>query len=391
MKTYTFFLMSLFTLFLSCKEKEKEISSEQKKVNLNIDLEKTKELINLQKNANFEDFRPEKPYKPTEKDLLALIPFVEEGLKNAGYKTLSNDEFELQIKDIVKGNKIKNYDAFTTLFLNTLDRKAITLNEHEFDFDLTDNQFAVKNYNFMIPMLFLEDVIKIKKDNSYDVAVPDYIIARNRYLFNNSKEDLDWLLVNDKDFLESLVISLGYDKEPRINKLLLEHFYKMFTEGTPIEDEKIGTLFFTKDLNSNFCVRQGLINYVENTTKVSDNRLLYALSNYCFVLYQKDWSEKFGSDSPFKMFNAVEKAHIVSIVASMEVPAIEKYKPENPELWNNAGSALYDLLVAHPEIKDIIMKNNYFGIENMKQVLEDTVDEIYINDFKRNNKNDDDE
>jgi hypothetical protein len=71
------------------------------------------------------------------------------------------------------------------------------------------------------------------------------------------------------------------------------------------------------------------------------------------------------------------------LIASIEVPAITKYKSENPELWNNAGSALYNLLVQHPEIENIIVKNNYFGIKNMKQVLEDTIDEIDVDKIKR--------
>ncbi len=385
MKKYILLLLCAFTFFLSCKDKEKDtkIVNNKKNDTLNIDLTEIKKLIQLQKNANYIDYRPDNPYQPTEKDLVVLFPFIEQGLKNAGFKTLENTDFENKIKNLVKGNKTKDYNAFTTVFVNTLDRTSETLKEHEFDFDLTDNQFAVKKYNFMIPMLFLRDVIKIHKDNSYSITIPDYIIARNKYLFNDSKADLNWLLANDQDFLKSLVIFLGYDNEPRINKLLLEEYYQVFSKSVPIASERIGIFFFTKDLNNNFCIRQGLVNYVKNITSVNDNRFLYALNSYSFALYNEDLKKIFGSDDPVKMFNAVEKAHIVSIIASIEVPAIQKYKPENPELWNNAGSALYNLLVQHPEIEDIIIKNNYFGIKNMKQVLEDTLSEIRVNDIKR--------
>ncbi|WDF60993.1 hypothetical protein PQ462_06415 [Flavobacterium sp. KACC 22758] len=385
MKKETLLLLCFFTFFLNCKDKvnDEKIVDIQKKDTLNIDVAEIKNLIKLQKNANYIDYRPDDPYHPTEKDLLILIPFVEQGLKSAGYKTLSSSEFENKIKDLVKDNRFKEYDAFTTIFANTLDRTNKTLNEHEFDFDLTDNQFVINKYNFMIPMLFLRDVIKINKDDSYLITIPHNIIARNKYLFNESKVDLDWLLVNDKDFLMDLVVSLGYDKEPRINKLLLEYYYGMFNESVPIKDEKIGIFFFTKDLNNNFCIRQGLLDYVKNNTTAKDNRFIYALDNYAYALYGKDLDMIYGSDDPAKMFNDIEKAHIVSIIASIEVPAITKYKSQNPELWNNAGWALYDLLIQHPEIEDIIVKNNYFGIKNMKQVLEDTIDEIDVDKIKR--------
>lgn len=382
MKKYTLLLVSLFTFFLSCKEKEKDIKmvNNQKKDTLNIDLAEIKNLIQLQKNANYIDYRPDNPYRPTEKDLLLLIPFLEQELKKASYKTLPNEEFENRIKKLVKDNKIKNYNSFTTIFLNKLDRTDKTLNEFEFDLN---NQFVIKKYNFMIPILFLQDVIKINKDDSYSVTVPNYVIARNKYLFNDSKTDLDWLLANDQDFLKSLVNSLGYDKEPRINKLLLEDYYKMFNESKPAENERIGIFFFTKDLNKNFCIREGLVDYVRNNTKVNDNRFIYALHEYTFHLYEKDLEGIYGSDNPLTMFNTIEKAYIVSIVASIEVPAIAKYKPENPELWSKAGSALYNILVAHPEIEDIIRNNNYFGIKNMKQVLDDTLSEIRVDKIKR--------
>jgi hypothetical protein len=386
MKTHKLLLLFLFTIFLSCKDKEndKRIVNIQKKDTLNIDVAEIKNLIKLQKNANYIDYRPDNPYLPSEKDLLILIPFVEQELKRQGFKTISNEEFEKKINSLIKDTKIKikNHDSFTTIFTNDFDKKDQSLDEYEFEFD-TDNQFAIKKYNFLIPILFLQDIIKIKKDNSYSITIPHYVVTRNKYLFNNSKGDLDWLLVNDQDFLKNLVIYLGYDREPRINKMVLEEYYKTFSGFRPIENEKIGTFLFTKDWENNFQVRQGLVEYIKNNTTVNDNRFIYALHDYTFHLYDKDLDGIYGINNPLKMFNPVEKAHIVSIIASIEVPAIAKYKTQNPQLWNYAGSALYNILVEHPELEDIIVKHNYFGIKNMKQVLEDTIDEIDVDKIKR--------
>ncbi len=386
MKKHVLLLLCFLTFFLSCKDKvnDEKILNNQKKDTINIDVEGIKNLIKLQKNANYIDYRPDNPYLPSEKDLLVLIPFVERELKSRGFKTISNVEFDKKINSLVKNTKIKikNYEEFTTIFTNDFDKKDQSLDEYEFEFD-TYNQFAIKKYNFMIPILFLQDVIKIKKNSSYSVTIPQYVVARNKYLFNNSKDDLNWLLVNDKDFLKNLVIYLGYDREPQINKMVLEEYYQVFSGFRPIENEKIGTFLFTKDWNKKFQVRQGLVDYIKNNTTVNDNRFIYALHDYTFHLYDKDLDGIYGANNPLKMFDTVDKAHIVSIIASIEVPAIEKYKPQNPELWNYAGSALYNILVEHPEIEDIIIKHNYFGIKNMKQVLDDTLSEIHVNDIKR--------
>lgn len=349
-------LIILVFLLISCNKKndvDKQNNNYQ-----SINAKEIKELINLQKNANFEDFRPDNPYKPSEIDLKTLIPLVKNGLANAGFKTISDEEFKNKVNDIVKSNKIKNHIDFTTLFANTLDRTIKTLDDHEFDFDLTNNQFIIKKYNFMIPMLFLEDIVKMKDDNNYSIVLPQNIIARNKYLFNDSKADLTWLLSNDKDFLKTLVISFGYDKEPKINKMILEDFYAEFDDK-----QKIGFLFFTKNLNNNFEIRQGLIEYVNNNTTLNDNRFIYALDDYTYALYGKNLEKIYGDDDPAKNFNAVEKANIVAIIASIEIPAIEKFKSENPELWNYTESALYNIGVSHPEVFEIIKKQNYFEIK----------------------------
>lgn len=375
MKTITILSLSLLLTLLSCDKKDKTNNTEKQNNNYqSMNAKEIKELINLQKNANFEDFRPDNPYKPSEIDLNTLIPLVKNGLANAGFKTISDEEFKNKVNDIIKSNKIKNHNDFTTLFANTLDRTTKTLDDHEFDFDLTNNQFIVKKYNFIIPMLFLENVVKMKDDNNYSIVLPQNIIARNKYLFNDSKADLTWLLSNDKDFLKTLVISFGYDKEAKINKMILEDFYAEFDDK-----QKIGFLFFTKNLNNNFEIRQGLIEYVYNNTTVKDNRFIYALDDYTYALYGKNLDKIYGDDDPAKIFNAIEKANIVAIIASIEIPAIEKFKSENPELWNYTESALYNIGVSHPEVFEIIKKQNYFGIKGMKEILENTSDEIELN------------
>ncbi|WP_445709993.1 hypothetical protein [Flavobacterium sp.] len=366
-------LFFLIIVSLSCNKKSKKEDNSNIKNNKEMNINDIKKQIELQKNANFEDFRPENPYKPEEIDVNLLIPIIYEGLKSTGYKFLSNQEFQVKIKNLVKNNKVKENKTFTTIFFNNLDGQCNTLFEHEFD--LTNNQFIVNNYNFITPMLFLEDVISIDSNNNYSIKIPQNIIARNKYLFNDSKADLAWLLVNDKDFLKQLVCSLGYDIEPKISKMVLEEDYKVCSELIPIQHERIGELFFTKDCDNIFNIRRGLLDYVRDNTNANDNRFLYALSNYSDNVYSEGLDNVF-ERNPSKIFNENEKAKIVAIIASIEIPLSEKYKSENPELWNNTGSSLYNIAVSHPEVIDIIKKENYFEIDNLKQIIDLIENEI---------------
>ena len=38
--------------------------------------------------------------------------------------------------------------------------------------------------------------------------------------------------------------------------------------------------------------------------------------------------------------------------------------------WHNAGTALYNITAAHPEILKIIEKNNYYGLNPLKEIME---------------------
>lgn len=199
------------------------------------------------------------------------------------------------------------------------------------------------------------------------------LVARNKYLFNNSKADLAWLLANDKEFLRKLVVTFGYDKEQKINKQVIDDLYKSYTQSGQIwYGAKLGEVFFTKDCQGKLQTQEGLLNYVSQNTNENDDRFIYALSNYIVYLFKEDKDAIF-SEAPSKKFTLEEKAKIVAYVANIESPAFYKYKPLNSNsAWRNAGTSLYNITAAHPEILKIIEKNNYYGLTALKEVINST-------------------
>ncbi|HEX8577180.1 MAG TPA: hypothetical protein VF677_12875, partial [Flavobacterium sp.] len=203
------------------------------------------------------------------------------------------------------------------------------------------------------------------------------VLARNKFLFNDSKADLEWLLVNDKDFLKMLVFAYGYDSNEKINKLVLNEFYTKYDNYVPKQTQKMGELFFTKDCNGNLKIRTGLLDFVKQNTTSSDNRFIYALANYALVLFDGDVDDVFNEgQDPSKKFTKSDKAKIIAYIASIESPASEKYKKENTTLWNNEASIIYNIASSQPEIITIIKKNNYYNIPNLKQIVESAEDEV---------------
>jgi hypothetical protein len=209
----------------------------------------------------------------------------------------------------------------------------------------------------------LENLSRIREQNLKT------LLSRNKFLFNGSKVDLVWLLANDKKFLIDLVIKFGFDKEKQINQVALEELYKKYKNENPIQVEKMGDLFFSKNCDNSLSIRYGLLEYVNETTNEKDNRFIYALSDYASILYDGDIDKVFEKD-PSKKFNDVQKANIIALIASIENPAKNKFKYKNADLWNNESTAIEDLSVSHPEMIDIIVKNKYFGIENLKEIID---------------------
>lgn len=209
----------------------------------------------------------------------------------------------------------------------------------------------------------LENLSRIREQNLKT------LLSRNKFLFNGSKVDLVWLLANDKKILIDLVDKFGFDKEKQINQVALEELYKKYKNENPIQVEKIGDLFFSKNCDNSLSIRYGLLEYVNETTNEKDNRFIYALSDYASILYDGDIDKVFEKD-PSKKFNDVHKANIIALIASIENPAKNKFKYKNADLWNNESTAIEDLSVSHPEIIDIIVKNKYFGIENLKGIID---------------------
>ncbi|KIA96890.1 hypothetical protein OC25_00295 [Pedobacter kyungheensis] len=372
-------LVSLITLFIvsGCKNKPKQNSStanqETQKPMIPIKIiEEIKQHLEYQKRVDSEEKGYENPYKMTGRDLELASIIMFEGLKNNGFIPVSEEVFNERIKEIFGIDNLKNphykthaTDSYITLFGNQAeDYNKMVKNEFE-DFVYYDNYYLLKKEHLFFDIQLLDDLISINNDNSYKITIEPFHIHRNKYLFNNDKASFSWLFNNNKGFLSMLLEKYGYDKEPKINKMMLDSIYKENYRYP----EFIGQLFFTKDSYNKLWIREGLLKYVEEHTSATDNRFIYALGNFMDALYSTDRQHIFDED-PSKKFTAVEKAEIVANIANIENPAIEKYKSlESADVWNNAGSSLYNLSVSHPEVIKIIEQYNYFGLPKMKAII----------------------
>lgn len=342
-------------------------------------------------------------YTYNETDLDCSIPILEVELAKKGYRHPSSDEFARKVFDIFK-RKIDYNIPTKYIYIDGSNscNKSIAYNRNSDDEMVSKSYYLVKGKGFITELFAIPEIIdyskifpesksfedQINKTQS-DISITKWnedknlsqkrfeninkIVARNKYLFNDSKADLAWLLANDKEFLKQLVIVFGYDKEEKINKQVIDNLYKSYTKsGQNWYATKLGEIFFIKDCQGKLKIQEGLLNYVSKNTTKDDDHFIYALGNYLGYLFKEDKDDMF-SEAPSKKFNLEEKAKIIAYVANIESPAFYKYKPLNSSTsWQKAGTSLYNITRAHPEILKIIEKNNYYELNPLKKVIEST-------------------
>lgn len=353
------------TSLLCCQDKKKEVIEN---VNNNIDLiqkhMKLQEKIELSEN----DTNTLNQYKLTDKDIELGGDIVLQGLTNNGYQVPENIFFSKQVKDIFETNEdcsctsVKRHQNFITFLINSSQEPNIEQTEFDYTYD---HIFVYPNLKILSDLPLLNDITEIN-NNKLRVNLNQKIIARNKFLFNNSKGDLAWLLANDKEFLRTLLVNFGYDKDEKINEVIFNELYKEYSKETPESTQKIGTLLFVKNCKGKLSIRKSLLKYIEKNTSKNNDKYISALSRYVIdILY---------NDTTKSRFSAEEKAEILAYISNIEIPAFNEFKGQSTDSWTAQASTLFYVqstnALNHPEVLDIFKKHNYFGFPFLKKYIE---------------------
>lgn len=365
MKKFVIIFFSATSL-ICCQNKEKNTTVE----NINNDIDLIKKHMKLQEKIELSenDTNTLNQYKLTDKDLELGGELTLQGLKENGYQVPENSSFSKQIKDIFETQEdcsctsVKEHQNFTTYFVNSSQEQNVKQTEFDYTYD---HIYVYPNFKILTDLPLLNDIVELK-NNNLKVNLNQNIIARNKYLFNNSKGDLAWLLANDKDFLKILLVNFGFDKEEKINEVILNDLFHEYSKETPEASQKIGNILFVKNCEGKLSIRKNVLKYIEKNTTKNNDKYISALSNYVIdILYNDSIKSRFSPD---------EKAEIVANISNIEIPAFNQYKGLSTDSWNSQATTLFYLqnknTMNHPEILEILKKHNYFGYPYLKKYIE---------------------
>ncbi|QYS92016.1 hypothetical protein JJC04_05190 [Flavobacterium covae] len=404
MKKIKLIIGILFFFLIACKEENgKNSKKEDMKANGQIE-----ELLNKQLKAGYGAERSETDfnnYTFQETDLTISNEIIKDYLTKNGFIQVENNVFAEKNKNVFNRTLDYNSDKTNVIlnFSNPCNRNLI-FNKNEGD-ELNDYCIYIsKNQNFISELFSIPEILDYQKtypesakfesslaSESNGIKIYKWsekqglvnlreqnlkkILNRNKFLFNASEEAVDWLIDNDFIFLKKLLLTYGFDKNDKINKKILTQTFNELENLTPIQTDKIGELFFKKDCDGKLQIRKNLLNYVEKTTSKDNNKLLYSLIDYVYIVFDGDINKVYNND-PSKEFNDEEKAHILSIIGDMDIRLTSKFKSLNPSVWSNEGSLIYNTFNSKPKILKIIEAKKFFGIPNLKEKISTITNEI---------------
>lgn len=313
--------------------------------------------MELQK--HLEDEHNRTSYTATDVDI--AIPLLAAALKDNKFVTLSEEAFQQKIRQIFGESALqvnycgaKQHDQFITLLARE--------NGDEFDYT-EDNVMVSKAHRFIFSMPFLGDFITFRDSTHYVFNLSPVQIARNRYLLNDNKADLAYLLAEDTLFIKSLVLHFGYTADQKLNDVAMHDI------GRADDNEiiKVCEYIFVKDCKGQLQIREGLLQWITAHADANEARMAFALYEYAMLLYSDD-AEQALHNQPRTYWDKDQKRKIAAYIINTWMPLNEKYAAANPAKWSVAN-LIDNLDVYDKGLQEYIVQQKYFSLPYLQKEI----------------------
>lgn len=202
-----------------------------------------------------------------------------------------------------------------------------------------------------------KDVSDLSKQRDFNIQL---LIHRNKYLFNESKASLAWLLNNDQGFIYNLMIKFGYDKDNRINEFVLKYINQLVKtkkDNIKYNYSDCGGLLYTRDCNSNLKINRGVLTTLTDITNMENKEYLEMLIKYLI---------KIEGNSLQTNLSEEEKIQLYCTFGRTELDILKKY----PYIESGMYAEISSLLAGYQDkYKEIAKQNNYWDIANFDDIV----------------------
>lgn len=312
----------------------------------------------------------------TDEDLAIEGIILENILRKNGFKDITPTEFQSKVKSVfnreIDFSSNKNF-----LYLNNFsacDRTPIYYQNNGIDYN---GMFLFKNNRLIAPLFTIPELIDYHKNypdiinfekklptefntnsgelvkvrkwmNEKDLQTDRYnniqiIVARNKYLFNDSKADFVWLKGNDKDFLESLVKTFGYTMDNDLLEFVLKDNYK--------DESNLEVVLWNQLCDGNIKVNKEVFEIVKKwdakDATLFSHKVQAAMNNML---------KRMNEDKSISFINQTKALGLIAYYATKT----------NQDFYYRFFPLLND-----PDFDTEFKKANYYNIPDFKEIYED--------------------
>jgi hypothetical protein len=383
------FLGLLLALTNSCGQNNKMDEKIIKKEN-NMNIESILKLQLLAgKSALYDETADGETYIYEEKDLLVIIPSVKSILENSGFKFISDDLFIKKIKSIF-GRTIDLNLSSKYLYISPLEKcnREILYYTNENTVQINPiSYYVIKKENFITDLYAIPQITDYQKTYPNIASVentiekefikngtkvnlhlwkefelekqPEYnlkyqrkrniqtLVARNMYLFNDSKAHFRWLVLNDQYFMRSLVTTFGYYDDNELNKWVADN-----TEFSSQNIEEVNKILYNKKCDGKIIVNYPMLELISEDEKKANEMYDF------FKLGYFGWLQ---DDNNNLELTFSQKAEIIARLHSFIYSNMKEYRTYQ---YMGGFAEWFD---ADNKYSKEFEKHNYYNIPNFKK------------------------
>ncbi|MCC9063479.1 hypothetical protein [Flavobacterium piscisymbiosum] len=324
------------------------------------------------------------PYEYSSSDFKVIMPITKEELKAYGFKFPNDDEFNSRIKVIFDRiiDLKSNSNYIYVNFLDKCNRTAIYFPNNIYAYF---GVFVIKQDKYISESYAIPQIIDYQKKfldiSMYENSLPkksmfenreevtrylwkddkrlneelkkniQTLVARNMYLFNDSRSYFKWLILNDEYFMQSLVTTFGYYDDKELLKWVVEN--TKFDSNNPAELDK---LFWNKKCNGTVKLNLAIFPILKEIITPEETQYLEALKEYVmYLLEDKEKRNELSIADRSKLL-----AHLVYFG--------EQYRYD--ENYNDQSFFMQriSLFVLDGSIEKEIERNNFYNLPNYQNL-----------------------